>query len=182
MTQPPSGNTSSLLELQAQLGTKWSNLVNAKSLAAATRSELRQALIGKDSDDPSIVVFGSLARDEFTRGSDIDWTLLIEGVADTHHLDLVQEILVVMAQRARAPGPEAIFGSMAWSHPLVHLIGGEDDTNRNTTQRILMLLESSPLGRREAYDRVCIDILNRYIVEDPDSLKKEPRTTSRDFC
>jgi hypothetical protein len=55
---------------------------------------------------------------------------------------------------------------MAWSHPLVHLIGGEDDTNQNTTQRILMLLESTVIGRAEAYDRVRNNILDRYILED----------------
>ena len=31
------------------------------------------------SDDLSLVVFGSLARGEWTSGSDVDWTLLIDG-------------------------------------------------------------------------------------------------------
>jgi len=35
-----------------------------------------------DSEDTSIVVSGSLARDEYTAGSDIDWTLLVDGSVD----------------------------------------------------------------------------------------------------
>lgn len=76
---------------------------------------------------------------------------------------------------------------MAWSHSLVHLIGGEDDTNRNTTQRILMLLESAPIRRREAYDRVCKTILDRYILEDPRFIEgnakyRVPRFLLNDFA
>lgn len=179
---------SALLELQCQLGSNWPHLVDAKARAVAKRTALRQALIGKDSDDTSIVVFGSLARDEFTNGSDIDWTLLIDGFADTQHLNLVREIReIVNTHSEKEPGPEATFGSMAWSHPLVHLIGGEDDTNKNTTQRILMLLESAAVGRREAYDRVCKHILDRYILEDSrfverDAKYRVPRFLLNDFA
>ncbi len=179
---------SALLELQCRLDHKWSHLLEAKERAVAKRTELRQVLVGKDSDDTSIVVFGSLARDEFTDGSDIDWTLLIDGFADTQHLNVVREIReIVKAHSQKVPGPEATFGSMAWSHPLVHLIGGEDDTNRNTTQRILMLLESTPVGRREAYDRVCKNILDRYILEDSRFVEKDakyrvPRFLLNDFA
>lgn len=76
---------------------------------------------------------------------------------------------------------------MAFSHRLVHLIGGEDDTNRNTTQRILMLLESAVIGRREAYDRVRKHILDRYILEDSrftakDAKCRVPRFLLNDFA
>ena len=179
---------SSLLVLQRALGSRWVNLVSAKELATAKRAELKAALAGKDSSETSVVVFGSLARDEFTEGSDIDWTLLIDGYADPQHLNLAREIREIVKRHSeKEPGPEATFGSMAWSHPLVHLIGGEDDTNRNTTQRILLLLESAPLGRREAYDRVCKDILDRYILEDPRFLEnganyRVPRFLLNDFA
>jgi predicted nucleotidyltransferase len=92
---------SALLELQCRLGRKWSHLVEAKERAVAKRNELRQVLVGKDSDDTSIVVFGSLARDEFTNGSDIDWTLLIDGFADPQHLNLVREIREIARLTAR---------------------------------------------------------------------------------
>jgi hypothetical protein len=56
---------------------------------------------------------------------------------------------------------------MAFSHDIVHQIGGQNDTNKNTTQRILLLLESTPIGeRREAYDRVIRAVIDRYLQED----------------
>ncbi len=55
---------------------------------------------------------------------------------------------------------------MVGSHDIVHEIGGEDDTNSNTTRRVLLLLESFPVGKREAYDRVRRQILNRYLRDD----------------
>lgn len=55
---------------------------------------------------------------------------------------------------------------MVGSHELVHNIGGEDDLNSNTTRRVLLLLESLPIGNREAYDRVRRQILRRYLEDD----------------
>lgn len=64
------------------------------------------------------------------------------------------------------PGKTNIFGSMTSSHSLVHDIGGRDDTNANTTRRVLLLLESYVPAGREAYDRVRRHILHRYIEDD----------------
>ncbi len=55
---------------------------------------------------------------------------------------------------------------MVGSHDLVHNIGGEDDLNSNTTRRVLLLLESLPVGNREAYDRVRRQVLRRYLEDD----------------
>lgn len=113
-----------------------------------------------DAEDLAIVVFGSLARNAFTEGSDIDWTLLVDGSADPHHQDVAHEISRhVHEAEGRPPGREGTFGSLTFSHDLIHLIGGEDDTNKNTTKRILLLLESCPIGGRDAYRRVLSNIL-----------------------
>jgi hypothetical protein len=50
---------------------------------------------------------------------------------------------------------------------LLHLIGGEDDTNANTTRRVLILLEAFPVGTyRQAFNRVRKHIIHRYLTED----------------
>ncbi len=56
---------------------------------------------------------------------------------------------------------------MGFSHQLVHLIGGQDDTNKNTTQRILLLLESLPIGESSARERVLKAVIQRYLQEEP---------------
>lgn len=158
---------SRLSQLESRLGVKWQHINSAREMARATRARLKTDLAGIDSEDTSIVIFGSLARDEFTEGSDIDWTLLIDGSADPTHLALARKIQDVVGKIAeKPPGREGTFGNMAFSHEIIHQIGGEDDTNRNTTLRNLLLLESDVVGRSEAYERIFKAVLQRYILED----------------
>ncbi|MDX1984585.1 MAG: nucleotidyltransferase domain-containing protein [Bryobacteraceae bacterium] len=138
-------------------------------------------------DDSSIVVSGSLARGEFTAGSDIDWTLLIDGAADPWHAGLARRIAQkVKLIAAKDTGAEGTFGVMVFSHDLVHQIGGQDDTNQNTTRRLLLLLESRPAGRDDAYARVIRSILSRYLLEDRGFLRgspfRVPRFLQNDFA
>jgi len=77
--------------LEARLNVRWANIAAARDLAVQTRAALKRALIGLDSEDSSVVVSGSLARDEFTLGSDIDWSLLIDGQADPNVIDMLRE-------------------------------------------------------------------------------------------
>lgn len=137
----------------------------------------RDSIKSFGSEDTSLVVFGSLARDEWTSGSDLDWTYLIDGQANSDHLVIAQEIHRVLkthSDRFPSPGQTGIFGNMAFSHEIIHQIGGQSDTNRNTTQRILLLLESIAIGRRtEAYERVLKAVINRYLEEDSHLLTED---------
>jgi hypothetical protein len=177
----------SLIELERRLGADWLHLRDARALSAATRERIQQATSGLDSEDASIIVSGSLGRDEFTAGSDIDWTLLIDGAADPQHHTLFRKIDGVLRPlAAKAPGREGTFGAMVFSHGLIHEIGGEDDTNRNTTRRLLLLLESRATGNGDAYRRVARSVLDRYLLEDrgfwQGSGHRVPRFLQNDFA
>jgi predicted nucleotidyltransferase len=153
--------------LAKKTGSEWRNLAKAKTFTQQYRLDLRNKFEALDTEDTSIVVFGSLARDEATSESDIDWTLLIDGMAVPQHLNVAHEVQTRLNEiRAKAPGREGTFGSLAFSHEILHWIGGEDDSNANTTRRILLLLESKPIGRTEAWDRVLNNVLSRYLTED----------------
>jgi predicted nucleotidyltransferase len=177
-----------LTALEKRLGAEWTHLRNARTMSAAKRREISEGTAGLDSEDTSIVVSGSLARDEFTAGSDIDWTLLIDGSADPKHYDLFRKIgSVIDALSPKRPGPEGTFGKMVFSHALIHEIGGEEDTNRNTTRRLLLLLESRAVRRDDAYTRVVRGILDRYLLEDRGLWKgssghRVPRFLQNDFA
>ena len=180
-------SSSNLSRLEASLQCDWRNIRVAKGLAEAKRTELRDVLTGLDSEDVSIVVSGSLARDEFTRGSDIDWSLLVDGSADPKHHDLRRKIgELIRPLMTKPPGPEGTFAATVFSHDLVHEIGGENDTNQNTTRRLLLLLESRAIGRDDAYRRVTRHILNRYLEEDRglwrSSTHHVPRFLQNDFA
>jgi predicted nucleotidyltransferase len=122
------------------------------------------------SEDTSLVVFGSLARGEWTSASDLDWTYLIDGQANSDHLVIAQRMQSIFQEnkdKFRETARTGTFGNMAFSHDIIHQIGGQNDTNKNTTQRILLLLESTSIGRNtQAYERVIRGVINRYLEED----------------
>src|SRR5690606_18672672 len=100
---------------------------------------------------------------------------LIDGTADPDHLDVALSIeSKLIDQGFVEPGPTGTFGRMAFSHEILHRIGGQEDTNQNITHRILLLLESWTAGKSEAYDRVLRQILNRYVSEDLGFQRNEP--------
>lgn len=90
----------------------------------------------------------------------------MDGQTYPEHLAAADDASAWVREHFRGPGREGTFGSLSFSHELVHHIGGEADSNRNLTQRILLLLESVPIGRAEAYTRVVRALLERYISED----------------
>lgn len=126
--------------------------------------------------DGAIVVLGSLARREWTRGSDVDWTLLLDGQADPSHRTLAHEFADRLAQDGYTkPGPTGVFGSLSFSHELIHRIGGDHDTNANLTQRLLLILESASLTEVDAHSRVVRGILKRYIESERSFLAESGR-------
>src|SRR5579862_1792217 len=179
--------STSLEQMEKRLGADWGHLRRARELAQSKRLELRNALSNLDTEDTSIVVSGSLARDEFTEGSDLDWTLLIDGPSDPGHYAVTTKIRDIVGLISAKPvGKEGTFGAMVFSHDLVHQIGGGDDTNRNTTRRLLLLLESHVVGREDAYRNVVRNVLNRYLLEDRGfwrgSEHRVPRFLQNDFA
>ena len=163
----------SLDELRRRSGKEWSALSKARTEARARFEQIRKIVqhgtdgTSFDSDDVAVVAFGSLAREEWTNGSDLDWTLLIDGGVNVEHARTASLLRAkVEAAGLKQPGPTGLFGSMTFSHGLIHQIGGEDDTNRNTTRRMLLLLESRPIHADGAYNRVIQAVLNRYLQND----------------
>lgn len=154
-------------KLRERAGQEWSNLVAARRRSREQINELNARLRSVVPEDTTCVVFGSLARLEFTEHSDIDWTLLVDGCADAGHQDFAGRIKSRFRELQlvdpTAGGP---FGNLTFSHDLIHRIGGDDDTNRNTTQRLLLLLESVSIARSAAYERVVEQVLARYVEED----------------
>ncbi|HEV2961421.1 MAG TPA: nucleotidyltransferase domain-containing protein [Candidatus Angelobacter sp.] len=166
------------------LAEKWSLRIDevreARERARSKRQEFKEICAKEKllTQDTSVVVFGSLARDEYTVGSDADWTLLIDGEANSDHSRVARRISALIGSIFEAPNPTGAFGGMTFSHQLIHNIGGPDDTNANTTQRVLMLLESRSIhGLGDAaYGRVVRGILNRYVEQEISHLNQEHTT------
>jgi len=162
-----------LNELRTRTGGSWSHIASAKLEASLARGRIEAILAARrlpsagEGGDASVVVFGSLARDEFLQGSDLDWTLLIDGRTMTEQRRITSELAREFELAGFGkPGRTGIFGHMASSHDLVHHIGGDADTNKNTTRRVLLLLESQAIGDRDAHERTIRAILDRYVEDD----------------
>jgi len=177
-----------LSQLREKLGCEWPHLATAQDRAVATRAKLSGILSADDwrptSTDADFVVFGSLARDEWTSKSDVDWTLLIDGQAAPEHRIVAHKLELRLREGGYPkPGSTGTFGGLAFSHDIVHRIGGQTDTNSNTTQRVLLLLESTRIALEPeangtgsgAYDRVLRNVLYRYLLDDTNLVSSDGR-------
>jgi predicted nucleotidyltransferase len=167
MNNPMSQEPSNIELLERRLGADWPAIRKARADTTSLRRNLDTLFTDRTSPDTSVVVFGSVAREEVTSSSDLDWILLVDGSSVPEHKVQEREIERLLAAKNYVkPGKSGVFGKMVGSHGLVHNIGGEDDSNSNTTRRVLLLLESLPVSNREAYDRVRRQILRRYLEDD----------------
>lgn len=166
---------SAIDRLAQRHGRQWKRLERCREAALRLQDQISRLLDERSlvPSDSEFVAFGSLARLETTQGSDLDWTLLVDGAADPHHRDAAHAIARGLRDaEIRAPGPTGTFGDLSFSHDLIHQIGGQADTNLNTTRRVLLLLESTALGAGPrggedgVRDRVLRQLFRRYLDED----------------
>lgn len=154
------------------MGADWSAINKAIARTENEFQELRTILAPDDArplaEDASAVFFGSLARGECTSSSDVDWVLLVDGQVDEQHFLAFHRVREQLKSAHKVePGATGTFGDLAFAHDLVHRIGGADDSNRNLTLRMLLLLESVSVGSDDARNRVIRAILGRYLSDDP---------------
>jgi len=97
-------------------------------------------------NDIDFVVFGSIARDECTGQSDVDWTLLLDGQSDPNDFEAARYIRhKPVESELIEPSPSRLFGQITFSHDLIHYIGGEEDSNFNLSRRILFYWNQTEL-------------------------------------
>jgi len=83
-------STSSFDELCTALSREFPAIEAARRESRQTENKIRSALSAVKV--PPDIVFGSLARLEWTSGSDVDWTLLVDGPSDPEHFALARDI------------------------------------------------------------------------------------------
>lgn len=159
-------------ELEAVLGIRFDSIRTAINCSEAKAKFISQLLVPNDArpiaEDVGVVFFGSLARGEWTSKSDADWIVLIDGQVDEQHFRAYHNVRkTLLDNKVIPPGSSGTFGGLAFSHDIVHYIGGHDDTNRNLTLRMLLLLESVSIGDDAVRKRVIRAILRRYLADDP---------------
>ena len=113
----PAGPLSQLDQLEARIGSSWQSIRKSRSATKKRRDELAAQFAQDGSPDTSLVMFGSVARQEVTSGSDLDWILLIDGQSAPEHKDQERKIeRKLSGPPFKAPGSSGLFGRMVGSH------------------------------------------------------------------
>ena len=91
----PAVENNPLRTLSRKTGKRWPVLSRAQSDADVKCTAIKNRLNGAGISFPpeiDLVVCGSLGRGEWTRSSDIDWFLLINGAVSNEHLQLAKVV------------------------------------------------------------------------------------------
>ena len=149
-------------------------LGSAHDRSEATLNTLRSIaseLLGGD-QDLIVGVNGSVARREETAGSDVDlFFLTLNGdiaAATTAQAEYRKRLV---AQGIKMPAHGGVFEDPLPTTQLTTTIGGEDDTNKNITRRMLYLLEGEWVANKDEFGRLRTDLVARYVPEDLDEQK-----------
>ena len=131
----------------------------------STLDELRGRLADLSLQGRVVLVCGSYARREASENSDMDFFILSSDTnGDSSLLDKVRCAIKEMVPNE--PSENGAFGGSVNREEMLGNIGGNDDTNRNMTRRILFLLEGEWLYNEVGLRDFRREILERYIRED----------------
>jgi hypothetical protein len=122
--------------------------------------------------DLIIGVNGSVARREFTVGSDIDLFFIgldkscqgIDAAQEQYRARLVEHDL-------KMPSEGGVFEAPQTREELLGPIGGQKDTNTSITRRMLFLLEGEWIFNQLEFERLRADLIAEYVPENFDNTK-----------
>ncbi len=101
--------------LEQKFDANWLNIQSAE-LRADEKINKLELIFEKESLtslDTSIIVFGSIARKECTSGSDLDWSFIVDGQANSKHKQIskrIGELLEKNKTEFPNPNPTGHFG------------------------------------------------------------------------
>jgi len=155
---------SPLEQLAAHSLDGFPHLIAARERTARELDAARERLAALPRDpDAAVVLFGSWGRRELTAGSDDDWLVLVAG----ERRDAVApEPAAVDAALGRRPGETGTFADVSFAAELAGRIGLEEDTNRNLTRRMLLMLESVAVAGEDAHRAARDLVLDGYLQGD----------------
>ncbi len=151
-----------LERLAATTGTAFPALMAARARTADGLGARRARLESLAADaDAAVVLVGSWGRAEVTGASDDDWLVLVDGPQREAVAPTPQA--VADALQARAPGPEGIFGTVAFGDELHTNVGLAADSNANLTRRMLLTLESVAIAGEPVWANVRGKVVASYL-------------------
>jgi hypothetical protein len=138
------------------------NIFKARVKSTDVLNRLRANM--PDVSGVSVVANGSLARGEVTSQSDFDAYPLYNRGAKA----AAEQLFATVQGRAglKEFAAEGAFGVAAAAEAMSRNIGGQGDDNHRFTRRMLLILESTPIGNRSVYDAAVERVISRYINDE----------------
>lgn len=157
-----------LARLAEQTGESFPHIEAAREASRALLAARRAAFSRlSDGRDVAVCLFGSIARREFTSGSDEDWLALVPDESAEPSGDFLERVRDTVGGAERKPGAEEIFGTWAAKTRLVEQIGLDRDNNKNLTRRILLALESVAVLNEPLFEQARTAVLDGYFDPPP---------------
>lgn len=111
-----------------------------------------------------VLVCGSLARREAAGPSDVDCFLVSDDQdGREERLEKIKETVTGLG--LQKPSPEGAFAKPGTRKAIIQNIGGDEDSNTNITQRILVLLEGDWLFNERGFQDLRRSILRTYVKD-----------------
>lgn len=135
-------------------------LSTMRSLASEISTAFPHLIVG---------VNGSVARREVTSGSDVDLFFLSQEEDLQPVIGIQSEYRDILSTKGiKMPSSGGVFDEPLHTRDLTSKIGGEDDTNKFITRRMLYLLEGEWIANADGFARVREELVTHYV---PDDLK-----------
>lgn len=151
------------------LDDRFQFMKNAYSNSEKAIGEINTAIAGLECANFCLVANGSLARKELTQLSDFDAHVITDATVGESDIAVAKNLwnTAKNASGLCEPGTTSTFSpeSVCSINRIVENIGGINDDNIKLTQRMLIILESIPIGYKPTYDSICYTIISRYISE-----------------
>lgn len=142
----------------------------AKDYSEKTLEAIRADLAEPVADSATALTFGSFARREASRQSDIDYLVLTDKPASpgTDAEDIAAKVEAVVRKLGlKSPSRDGAFGSYAERGEILRNLGGDQDTNHTITRRLLMLLEGEWLTDKAGFHAFRRKMLEHYVESTP---------------
>ncbi len=127
------------------------------------RKGLKEVITGEGS---SIITCGSFARREASLESDLDYFIMIKSSSETcepHWCNAAYKYIKNIIPNQ--PAANGAFANVVNREEILTNIGGNDDSNKNITRRMLILLEGEWLHDAEELKSLRKEILEKYIAK-----------------
>lgn len=141
----------------------------ARVFSEGKLADLRSSLAAVTPEGVSVLTFGSYARREASPNSDLDYLLVFEGAEPSEEPPCATPIRkAIEAHVPIEPGQGGPFGVHIAGADLLKNVGGNDDTNKAITRRILLLLEGDWLCcGDDSFSALRRSLIEKYVGEAP---------------